>query len=66
MFAQNHVLEFVMAWNRRISESGTFFDMMREAGFRIHHHGKCVYSFFRPDRTDSYLEGLELNNFVVK
>jgi hypothetical protein len=37
--------EFLMSWNRRISESYKFFQMMREAGFVCYHHGKCIYSF---------------------
>ena len=32
--------EFLMAWNRRIAASSTFFRLMREAGFRCHHHGQ--------------------------
>ena len=48
MFEKNGVREFVMAWNRRISESFNFFVMMQQAGFLCHHHGKCVYSFYRP------------------
>jgi hypothetical protein len=37
--------EFLMSWNRRISESYKFFQMMKEAGFVCYHHGKCIYSF---------------------
>jgi hypothetical protein len=46
-----------MAWNRRISASGTFFDLMRAAGFLCHHHGQCIYSFYleRGALTDPYL-----------
>jgi hypothetical protein len=40
-------IEFVMAWNRRIEASATFFAMMKDAGFSCIHHGKCVYSFTR-------------------
>ncbi len=65
IFAKNGAAEFVMAWNRRISESGTFFEMMRVAGFLCHHHGKCVYSFYRPATeravADSYLDDLPLH-----
>jgi hypothetical protein len=51
-----------MAWNRRISASGQFFDLMQAAGFRCHHHGKCVYSFFTQHsaRGDAYLQELLL------
>lgn len=38
---------FVMSWNRRMKESTTFFDMMKEAGFHATHEGKCVYTFIR-------------------
>lgn len=49
-----------MAWNRRISASGAFFDMMREAGFLCHHHGHCVFSFYTAEGAsrDHYLQGL--------
>lgn len=42
------VQEFLMAWNRRIAESVLFFDLMKEHGYRCHHHGKCIYSFYPP------------------
>ena len=58
IFSQCGTVEFLMAWNRRISESGTFFQMMKEAGFRCHHHGKCVYSFYRNESADEYLLAL--------
>jgi hypothetical protein len=41
------VVEFVMSWNRRIAESASFFEQMSAAGFRAHHYGECVYSFYR-------------------
>lgn len=58
IFEQCGTVEFLMAWNRRISESGTFFEMMKVAGFKCHHHGKCVYSFYKPNCGDAYLESL--------
>ena len=39
-------VEFLMSWQRRIAESEIFFQLMREEGFYIYHHGKCIYSFF--------------------
>jgi len=36
-----------MSWNRRIVSSKIFFELMKGAGFECHHHGKCVYSFYR-------------------
>lgn len=39
-------VEFVMSWQRRISESEMFFQLMKKEGFFVHHHGKCTYSFF--------------------
>jgi hypothetical protein len=39
-------VEFLMSWQRRIAESEIFFKLMRDEGFYIHHHGRCVYSFF--------------------
>ena len=41
------IVEFLMSWNRRIASSKIFFELMMEAGFECHHHGKCVYSFFK-------------------
>lgn len=38
-------IEFLMSWNRRISESYKFFQMMHAAGFICYHHGSCIYSF---------------------
>jgi hypothetical protein len=38
-------VEFLMSWNRRISESYQFFALMKEAGFVCYHHGRCLYSF---------------------
>lgn len=48
------VVEFVMSWNRRIDASASFFQQMVAAGFNVHHHGECVYSFYR-DVTPPYL-----------
>ena len=61
LFASGQVREFLMAWNRRISASGSFFEMMRTEGFLCYHHGRCVYSFYTADNAaqDSYLQGLE-------
>lgn len=41
-------VEFLMSWQRRIAESEQFFSLMRSEGFLVHHHGKCIYSFFLP------------------
>lgn len=63
LFASGEVVEFLMAWNRRISASGTFFEMMREQGFKCHHHGQCIYSFYTASTAadDVYLQGLVEN-----
>jgi len=37
--------EFIMVWNRRITASATFFELMKEEGFVCAHHGNCIYSF---------------------
>lgn len=34
----------VMSWNRRMKESGEFFERMDEAGFDCRHEGKCIYT----------------------
>ena len=39
-------VEFLMSWQRRISDSEIFFQMMKDEGFHVYHHGKCIYSFF--------------------
>jgi hypothetical protein len=61
LFQSGQVTEFLMAWNRRISASGAFFDMMKAEGFRVHHHGQCVYSFYTAAGAaqDPFLAGLE-------
>jgi hypothetical protein len=61
LFESGEVAEFLMAWNRRISASGTFFDMMKAEGFRCHHHGQCIYSFYTAAGAaqDAFLAGLE-------
>jgi len=41
-------IEFIMIWNRRISESHIFFDLMVKAGFETLHYGSCIYGFTRP------------------
>jgi hypothetical protein len=67
LFASGGVVEFLMAWNRRISASGSFFDMMRSAGFLCHHHGHCIYSFYTSQSAekDSYLRSLDVDNFTI-
>lgn len=47
--------EFLMAWNRRMAASVTFFEMMTAAGFDCKHHGKCVYSFYMKAKGSSSL-----------
>jgi hypothetical protein len=61
LFASGQVVEFLMAWNRRISASASFFEMMRAQGFRCHHHGHCVYSFYTEAgaAADPYLAALQ-------
>jgi len=56
-------VEFLMAWNRRISTSAEFFDAMQRAGFLCYHHGHCIYSFFTPAgaAADPYLDSLRRN-----
>ncbi len=39
--------KFVMSWNRRMEESGAFFEMMKERGFDCEHVGRCVFVFKR-------------------
>ena len=39
--------EFLMSWNRRISSTSIFFQLMQEAGFDSVTHPHCVYSFTR-------------------
>ena len=56
LFAAGGVREFVMSWNRRIAHSAQFFQMMFDRGFRGHHHGECVYSFYL-DSVDGTLPG---------
>jgi len=41
-------IEFIMIWNRRISESLIFFDLMVNRGFETLHYGSCIYGFTRP------------------
>lgn len=53
-----NLVEFLMSWNRRIQESSQFYDLMKDAGFQIYSHGKGLYSFYRLDRMDSYLQTL--------
>ncbi|RHY22400.1 hypothetical protein DYB36_011820 [Aphanomyces astaci] len=60
IFAVNQAEEFLMSWRRRIADSSIFFDLMKAAGFRVHHHGSCIYSFFKPDSTSPYLQSLLL------
>lgn len=45
---RQHTIEFLMSWNRRISESHHFFYLMKSVGFKCYHHGKCIYSFVYP------------------
>ena len=71
LFASGEVSEFLMAWNRRISASSSFFEMMRDQGFLCHHHGQCIYSFFtaRSAENDAFLQALnvtESTSFVPK
>ena len=54
------LIEFLMAWNRRIKDSAVFFELMKEAGFLCYKHGKGLFSFFRAEKADEYL--LSLNN----
>lgn len=53
------LIEFLMSWNRRIKESSIFFDLMKEAGFRCHSYGQGLYSFYLPNRVDTFLQTLE-------
>ena len=52
-------VEFLMSWQRRIAASETFFQLMRDEGFHIHHHGKCVYSFFLLYNTATATDSIE-------
>lgn len=52
------LIEFLMAWNRRIKESSIFFDKMNAAGFQMHSYGKGIYSFTRESRCDLFLKDL--------
>ncbi|RHY34499.1 hypothetical protein DYB32_000901 [Aphanomyces invadans] len=58
IFESNEAEEFLMSWRRRIADSAIFFELMKAAGFRVHHHGSCVYSFFKPDVLSPYLQSL--------
>lgn len=51
-------IELVMAWKRRIKESSIFFDLMAEAGFQCHKYGRGLFSFYKSDRVDDYLQSL--------
>jgi hypothetical protein len=57
--AESDLIEFLMSWNRRISESTIFFDLMKQAGFECHSYGRGLYSFYRKARADSFLVALE-------
>jgi hypothetical protein len=52
LFSGGGVVEFLMSWNRRMKESEQFFEMMKNAGFSMVHHGKCVYSFYQGEIPD--------------
>lgn len=56
---EENLVEFLMAWNRRIDESNQFFDLMKEAGFYCFTHGKGIFSFYLPSRMDPYLQSLQ-------
>lgn len=45
LFSIGSTKEFLMSWNRRIADSQTFFEMMKDAGFNCVHHGNCIYTF---------------------
>ncbi len=45
------VEEFLMCWNRRITQSQLFFEMMERAGFVTIAHGKGLYSFSRSSQS---------------
>ncbi|OQR91999.1 hypothetical protein ACHHYP_20157 [Achlya hypogyna] len=58
IFENEATTEFLMSWKRRIADSALFFRLMDDAGFQMHHHGACIYSFFKPSTTCAYLQSL--------
>ncbi|EQC28759.1 hypothetical protein SDRG_13443 [Saprolegnia diclina VS20] len=58
IFEDDATTEFLMSWKRRIADSAVFFRLMDDAGFQMHHHGACIYSFFKPTTTCAYLQSL--------
>lgn len=47
MFRNPTLQEFLMCWNRRLSSSKLFFDLMENAEFTCENHGKSIYTFTR-------------------
>ncbi|KAF0715397.1 Aste57867_3400 [Aphanomyces stellatus] len=66
IFETNAAEEFLMSWKRRIADSSKFFGLMEKAGFRVHHHGSCIYSFFKSDAKSPYLQSLLAGDVVCE